>query len=292
MKSFLFTLCLFLYIFPIFPLNNGYATYFDGLGHPYGGCGLPQEVLESQNFVALNVQNTPGDYTTYLPRPIKDPSKVGAFNNGYNCGRWVNVTIGEFCTGRNDGSPGSGFCSGGQWITDEYVGAQLPMLVTDSCQDGNEWCRDSFYHLDLHHSSLPSFIKNGREIGKGILDKWNNRKISWNFITAPNYVGDIKIGFIENSQPIYFIAIAVLHLPNGISGIERDMNGTWQKATMISDNGQAYQLPSGEAPYRIRLYDTEGKLLFGGRIYTFSFPASCGSRCSAPFTEVTYTISS
>src|SRR5262245_41102504 len=48
---------------------TGNSTYFDGLGQPYGGCGLPQANLDSQDFVALNVFNTPRDYTSY-PRPL------------------------------------------------------------------------------------------------------------------------------------------------------------------------------------------------------------------------------
>src|SRR3984957_5124235 len=39
---------------------TGNATWFTGLGSPYGGCGLPQADLDSQNFLALNVQNSPG----------------------------------------------------------------------------------------------------------------------------------------------------------------------------------------------------------------------------------------
>ena len=31
----------------------------DNLGSPYGGCGLPQDQLETQNWIALNVFNTP-----------------------------------------------------------------------------------------------------------------------------------------------------------------------------------------------------------------------------------------
>src|SRR4030095_11939555 len=38
---------------------TGNTTYFDGLGQPYGGCGLPQSVLETQNFVGLNVFDPP-----------------------------------------------------------------------------------------------------------------------------------------------------------------------------------------------------------------------------------------
>src|SRR5262245_281854 len=59
------------------------ATYFDGLGQPYGGCGLPQQELDSQDFVALNVYNTPRDYAFY-PRPLP-PSmadKIGMWDNG------------------------------------------------------------------------------------------------------------------------------------------------------------------------------------------------------------------
>ena len=48
---------------------TGNATWFAGSAAPYGGCGLPQANVDSQNFLALNVQNSPGDYTN-LPRPI------------------------------------------------------------------------------------------------------------------------------------------------------------------------------------------------------------------------------
>src|SRR5690349_24619090 len=69
---------------------TGNATYFDALGSPYGGCGLPQAQLDTQNFVALNVYNTPGDYGFY-PRPLAgaDLAKMGLWNNGLNCGRWI-----------------------------------------------------------------------------------------------------------------------------------------------------------------------------------------------------------
>jgi hypothetical protein len=44
---------------PVNPVT-GNTTYFDGLGSPYDGCGLPQSELDSQDFVALNVYDTPG----------------------------------------------------------------------------------------------------------------------------------------------------------------------------------------------------------------------------------------
>ncbi|MET8946085.1 hypothetical protein ABZX30_21515 [Streptomyces sp. NPDC004542] len=70
---------------------TGNATHFDGLGSPYGGCGVPQANLESQNFAALNVWNTPGDYTgqpTARPVPSGDAGRTGLFDNGHDCGRY------------------------------------------------------------------------------------------------------------------------------------------------------------------------------------------------------------
>lgn len=56
----------------VFCANSAMATHFDGCGSPYCGCGIPQSILPTANFLALNVQKTPYDYSTYLPRPIQD----------------------------------------------------------------------------------------------------------------------------------------------------------------------------------------------------------------------------
>src|SRR5688572_26022965 len=94
----------------------GNSTYFDGLGSPYGGCGLPQSVLETQDFIALNVYDTPRDYNFY-PRPLPpdQANRMGIWNNGRNCGRWVQVTVSDFCTGVNDGAANQAFCRNGSW---------------------------------------------------------------------------------------------------------------------------------------------------------------------------------
>ena len=36
------------------------------------------------------------------------------YDNGLNCGRWVKVTIGNYCTGVNDGAPGQPFIGFGK----------------------------------------------------------------------------------------------------------------------------------------------------------------------------------
>ena len=58
-------------------LNTGFATYFDKIGTPAGGCGVPEEQLDSPNYVALNVQITPKDYTSQTARPNLRPESTG-----------------------------------------------------------------------------------------------------------------------------------------------------------------------------------------------------------------------
>jgi hypothetical protein len=266
------------------------ATYFDGLGQPYGGCGLPQANLDSQDFVALNVFNTPGDYS-YSTRPVPDASKIGMWDNGRNCGRWVQVSMSDYCTGINDGAPNQPFCRNGSWVADGYNGGTLTMLVADSCGDGNAWCRDDPYHLDLAKASLNRFVKDGSTLSDLYPNHWNNRHVSWKFVTAPNYSGDIRIGFLQGAQQ-WWPAISVAHLANGIHGVEYLADGAWHAATMNSDMGQSYiigGLTSGATQFQIRVRDVTGALINGGRVYSFTLP--CSGQCSVPYTAVSYTTS-
>jgi Cellulose binding domain len=271
---------------------TGNATWFSGLGSPYGGCGLPQSALDSQNFLALNVQNSPGNYTN-VPRPISaaNASLIGMFDNGLNCGRWVKVTIGNFCTGTNDGAPNMAFCRNGSWVSDAYNGATLDMVVADSCDDGNAWCKDDPYHVDLAQASLNQFVLNGAPVANMYPSHWNNRQVSWQFESAPNYTGDINIGVIQGAQP-YWPAIAISHLPNGINGVQYYSSGSWVNATMDSDMGDDYIIgPNGATSFQIRVIDSSGNLVNNGEVYSFSLPSSCTNGCSAPYTQVPYTTS-
>ena len=276
---------------------TGNATWFSGLGSPYGGCGLPQADLDSQNFLALNVQNSPGVYTN-LPRPIPaaDAAEIGMFDNGLNCGRWVQVTIGNYCTGTNDGAPNQPFCRNGSWVADQYNGATLDFVVGDSCDDGNAWCKDDPYHVDLAQASLNQFVLNGQPVGNMYPDHWNNRQVSWQFIAAPGYTGDIRIGAIQGAQP-YWPAIAISHLPNGIHGVQYFANGTWVNATMDADMGDDYIIGpttgagTNGSQYQIRVTDASGNLVNNGETYSFTLPAGCTAGCSAPYTPISYTTS-
>lgn len=273
---------------------TGNTTWFEALGSPYGGCGLPQANLDTQNFIALNVYDTPNDYNFY-PRPVTGPnlSKRGMWNNGLNCGRWVRVTVSDYCTGINDGAPGQAFCRNGSWVSDGYNGATLDMIVADSCGDANAWCRDDPYHIDLARNSLNLFARNGVPVGDMHPDHYNNRRMTWQFIPAPGYSGDINIGFLSGAQ-VWWPAISVSHLRNGIHGVEYLQNGAWVAAQMNSDMGQSYIIggtTQGTNQFQIRVRDAADQLINGGRVYSFAIPSSCGSSCGPAYTQVSYTTS-
>lgn len=259
------------------------ATHFDGCGSPYCGCGVPQSLLGTNHFLALNVQKTPNDYSTYLKRPIQDASKVGMFDNGRNCGRWAKVTIGRFCTGVNSGQPGKPFCEGGQWVDDQFSGASLNFIIADSCQDGNRWCRDDTYHTDLSTASLKEFVKNGQKVD--VSQKWGNREVSWDFVAGPG--GTIKLYFGQHAQS-YYPVIIITGFPNGLSAVEQNVGGSWQRVKMVSDEGMSYLLNNG-TDFLIRLIDHAGGII-GNRTFKFTFPASCPNhQCgNNPAYEISY----
>ena len=268
---------------------TGVATYFDGIATPFGGCGVPEGNLETDNYVALNVYNSPGVGTMWT-RPIvgADLPYMGEYKNGNNCGRWVRVRIGENCIGGiNDGMLGRPFCQGGTWVNDAYSGASLDMLVTDACGDNNGWCRDSPFHLDIRKVSLNRFVKAGLPVGDLFPLNWNNRKIYWEYIVAPTYTGDIAIYFLQNTQ-YYWPCIMINHLENGIHSVEQKIGSTWTPLARNSDMGQAFILQPG-ASFCIRVKDVNDNYIKNYREYCFSIPPSCGAACGPPATLVSYT---
>jgi hypothetical protein len=284
---------------PAGEMYTGVSTWFAGIGGDhYGGCGMAQADLDTQDHIALNVQNSPGDYATFLNRPISSEysDMIGLFDNGRNCGRWVRVVIGDYCNGINDGAPGEPFCRDGSgWVVDEYNGAELYLIVADSCHDGNAWCRDDYYHIDITRYSLNKFEKDGVPVGDMDPDHYNNRQVHWEFVEAPNYSGDIRIGFIKDAQ-IYWPVIAVSHLRNGLHGVDYWDGSAWVRAEMNYDMGHTYEIgPTSVtegvpgSDYRIRVYDADDQLINGGQVYNFSYPESCGGTCPDPFNDVTYT---
>lgn len=115
---------------------EGVSTHFNGVGPPYGACGVPDEVAYAEgaidslsgqgnpfDYVALNVFDTPGNYASpgmMGKRPLRgaDTLKMGTYRNGLNCGRWLKMTFGMECDGTNDGAQDQPFCRGGKtsWV--------------------------------------------------------------------------------------------------------------------------------------------------------------------------------
>ncbi|MEU8470537.1 hypothetical protein AB0F30_21955 [Streptomyces sp. NPDC029006] len=261
--------------------NSGYATHFDGLGKPFGACGIPQSALRTNDFAALNTANGYGSR-----------ARTGQYDRGHNCGRWVRVQLGQFCSGgTNDGAPHKPFCRGGTLRPNHYTGATLTLLVADRCSDPNAWCRESPGHLDLSTASLGHFRKNGAVV-TGLKERWTNPVVSWSFVHAPNYHGDITIGFLQGAKTSYS-AIAIAHLPDGIHGVDHLTGGAWHKASNRDTAGQAFVIAathSGGTHFRIRVHSANDALIQGGRNYSFDLPSGCRDGCPSDFTEVAYRI--
>ncbi|MGI5350293.1 RlpA-like double-psi beta-barrel domain-containing protein [Streptomyces sp. CA-250714] len=272
--------------------TDGVATHFDKTGDVSGGCGVPPSRAESRHVVALNVWHTPGEFKEAVtPRPVPDAQSElkGLWDNGRNCGRWVRISLGDYCKGKNSGAAGTGICRGGTWTSDRYNGATLDAVVTDSCGDANEWCRSNYEHLDITRHSLPKFRLHGRPIGdiEGA-GRWNNRKIEWKFIPAPRDRGDVKLALGRGASK-WYVPLLLTDLPNGVHGVQVLKNGRWQRAERNGDNGQWYNLPPNPSgTYTVRIVDADDKLVHGGREYTFQVPASCAERCPTDYTPLDY----
>lgn len=302
------------------------ATHFLGVGFPYGACGVSEEVAaieaamdtatgqgDPSDYVALNVYDTPGNYQspgTLGSRPLKgaDTALLGMYRNGLNCGRWIKLELGDTCDGINDGAMDQPFCRGGTgWHPNAYTGSGLYAVVFDQCTDGNAWCRDSRYHVDLHTSILSHLRKDGQilpPLATPVLDAsgnpkadpnnpyareyvvtgFGNPKISWEFVEAPAYRGEPRFWFSLDAK-LYYMRMMVTHLPNGIHGVEQWTDGTWKKATMDGDAGQLWNLPDPSTKtVKLRLVDAADKLVMDGRTWTMDYPAACGTSCSKPAT--------
>lgn len=278
--------------------QEGVGTHFQAIGSPYGACGVPESVLAEEDaldYVALNVFDAPGNYQPpgdFGKRPLEGTNAqwLGAYDNGRNCGRWLEVELGDDCKVANGGEAGSPICGGGTgWQADALNGAKLFAIVTDQCTDNNAWCRDNASHLDLHTPALNHFkLPSGAYIppyatesnGSWYTSSYNNRKVKWKFVKAPHLNGDLHIFFSIDSKP-QWRRIMITNLPNGIHGVEQWDGAQWAKASMEGDMGQLFILPRPELPepHKIRIIDAEDKLVYDGRTYSCTIPAQCTNGC-------------
>jgi hypothetical protein len=271
----------------------GTATYFDGVSDAGGGCGTPPYLMLEESggrFVALNVHDTPSDYSDGKPRPNLSGNGLGMYANGRNCGRWIKVTLDDVCSGLSNGLPGQALCQGGSYKPDANNGATQYFLVSDSCGDGNAWCRDDRFHVDLSTSGIQTFMKNGQQLK---MNGWSNRRVRWEFVKAPQYQGDLKFGFVKDNfmrgNQGAWVSLIITNLPNGISRVEAKAVGSKDFVTlkMVGDNGQKFEgLPTSSNEWLVRVYDYDGALVTIGGKSTYQLKWPCGSeRCPKLFNE-------
>lgn len=123
------------------------GTFFNGVGSPFGGCGTMASQLFDDNgkplpFIALNFQDSS------VSAPYQQPAtggSIGAFENGANCGRWIEITVGDNCKGGKNTD--TGVCIGG---------GTLPVPVTPCPAVLSSSARGDAPQLALNKASVGS----------------------------------------------------------------------------------------------------------------------------------------
>ena len=274
---------------------EGYGTDFEAFGQPYGGCGVPEDLLFDDNgnklpYVALNVQNTNIAHEV-LPRPIQQQTKIGMWDNGKNCGRWVEITVGNDCKGaqmahegricvNQDGTHGPENYN----VSDELNGKKIYGIIADSCQDPNYWCRDNVGHIDISTHEINDKLQ---EWG-ATRAQWNNREVTWNFISGPppEYTFEgVKFAWAENASR-YWPALIVYNLENGLARVDvgttenrlvpARMNSDMGQMWVLDNNPEVEETANGGAMFKIRAYDKDRNIIGD---YLLTLPKKCMDGC-------------
>lgn len=262
--------------------GTGYATYFDGFGIPYGGCGVPQSWLidgggKPLPFVALNTQFSGLDVPSH-EEPIP-ASLIGMFDNGKNCGRWLKIQLKDTC--KRGSNTNERVCIVGNtdgvsnYEPDADTGKIVYGYVADKCSDTNVWCRLDKYHIDLSAKSISEYIRT-----------WGNRLVSWDFIdvTPPVFTfdSDVSFGWAADAYLPYYASVIVYNTKNGISRVNvRSKSGSMIAARPNGILGQMWILPweinTGNSTVTIEVFDISG-VSYG--TWSVNFP--CGDKCTVP----------
>jgi hypothetical protein len=76
--------------------HEGCGTWYDAIGMPISACGVPAEEYKDESGKTL---------------PFGALNTNSMFENGKNCGRWVEVTVGKNCVGSSNSQWSA--CDGG-----------------------------------------------------------------------------------------------------------------------------------------------------------------------------------
>lgn len=261
--------------------GRGYATYFEGFGIPYGGCGVPQAWTVDDDgkalpFVALN---------TFADTDIEHPtglSKPGMFAGGKNCGRWLRMATCVDCKGGSNDQ--WTVCKKGDtqglsnYEADSLTGKKMLYgYVADSCGDFNAWCRSDFYHVDVSQHYLQEYISAGM---------WGNRVVSWEFIDGPpeefKFAKKLKFGWAEGAYLPYYPALIVHGTTAGVSMVwAKGVNGAWLAATQNAALGQMWILPR-DAAFTQKVVTVKVADATGNSYGEFNVPFNCAATCDSP----------
>lgn len=254
----------------------GYATYFEGFGQPYGGCGVPQawttdDTGKALPFVALNVFDGVGATT-----------KTGMFAGGKNCGRWIRMTPCVDCKG--GGASQWRSCIKGEtsgltnYEADALSGGRpLYGYVADSCADMNLWCRLDRFHVDVSLAYLQKYVAAGM---------WGNRVVNWEFIDGPpagwTFARLLKFGWAQGAYLPYYPALIVHGTTRGVSRVQaKTARGAFVDAQLNGALGQMFVLRGASFAGRrvtVRVFDHAG-ISYGA---DYTVPFTCAGTCSAP----------
>lgn len=229
---------------------------FEGCSERGCACGVHPDLLvdEAGNripYVALNVQNT-DIRDEKLARPLGDDQmgNMGMYHDGRNCGRWVSIRFGDACANaRNDPFADPPLVCGRDARSDtgvdadalrpdQYTGTEVFAVVADSCQDGNFWCREDPYHLDLSEDLVLRACGGARECA-------HTRMLTWNFVDRPPPIPYVvapvspRFAWHCTSDFPWYNVLVVHTLRNGVSAVLVD----GLSAVANRDNWQQWALP-------------------------------------------------
>lgn len=217
--------------------------------------------------------------------PSVYPAYLGSYNNGLNCGRWIEADFDvQACNDRTTDTGISKSCPDMPNLS--YAGQSIKGYVFDSCEDNNGWCRDDAAHIDVNQSAFTNPA---------------NYYLQWKFIRNPYYsdpkapasLKDIWLAWFGQASK-YWSYVAILNTENGLSKVQYnigdvnnpvwvsshvlagDNNVTWSSS---SNNGQLWQVepvnsltdaaPADNPLYQLKMFDYLGYPANHGSIYQF-----------------------
>jgi len=214
------------------------------------------------------------------------PAYLGLFNNGLNCGRWIEANFDtQNCLDRTTTTGISKYCPNASSLT--FAGQKIQGYVFDSCEDNNGWCRDDEPHIDVNVSAFTTP---------------NNYYLQWKFISnpyysnvnSPSWLKDIWLAWFGQASK-YWSYVAILNAENGLSIVQYNVGGlnnpTWVNSHVLagdnnitwsssSNNGGLWQMepvnsltdsaPSDNPIYEMRSFDYLGYPNNHGAVYQFS----------------------